>query len=150
MKALVIVTMFGMILLQVPVTTHAQILTDSITFVDKAMGYDLYQGPMKIGTNRIQALTKNCGVAWDNYHFGKQMESFGTMLIVCGLACGATAIGDYAFNEVPLNATPLVAAAVALVGLGIPIHRGGVKKVEFSTVLYNRRCARPDPIPHQP
>ncbi|MEX2595968.1 MAG: hypothetical protein WEC59_03480 [Salibacteraceae bacterium] len=123
----------------------AQIVGDSILYTRSKIGYKLYQGPMKVGNNRMAALTKNCERSWENYKVGKQMESFGALLIVGGLVCTITAVGDYHFNDVPIGSTPLILAGITLIGIGIPIQRGGVKKVKLSTEIFNQFCIDASP-----
>ncbi len=115
-------------------------MSDSITRVDETFGYRLYQGPMEIGINRIEALTKNCPRAWNIYKTGKQTEAFGLMLASCGVVCTAAALGGYYFSDQPLGSTPLIFAGITMLGLGIPINIGGSKKVESFVYVFNKDC----------
>lgn len=124
------------------VKTQAQVISDSIQFHSDNFGYHLAQGPMKIGRNRVEALTKNCSRAWETYKMGKQMESFGFLLISGGIACTAAALGGHYFGEQPLSSTPLIFAGITMVGLGIPIGYGGLNKVKSFVHIYNQDCLK--------
>jgi hypothetical protein len=140
MKAFVFLFSLMALLLLSP-NAEAQVVPDSIHYVEQTFGYSLQQGPMTIGRNRIQALTKNCPRAWDMYKTGKQTEAFGMMLSVCGVVCTATALGGHFFNDQALGSTPLIFAGVTMLGLGIPINIGGVRKVKSFVYVFNKDCA---------
>lgn len=134
--------LFSLLLFSYQHDAKAQVISDSIQFHSESLGYYLAQGPMKIGRNRVEALTKNCTRAWETYKMGKQMESFGFLLISGGIACTAAALGGHYFSEQPISSTPLIFAGITMVGLGIPIGIGGVKKVKSFVFIYNQDCIR--------
>ena len=115
-------------------------------YVDRTFGYELYQGPMKIGRNRIESLTSRCPRAWETYKTGKQMEAFGLMLGACGAVCTATALGDFIFNDVALGSSPLIVAGLTMAGIGIPINIGGTRKVKSFVYIFNKDCIRQEVV----
>lgn len=121
----------------------SQVLPDSITIRERRLGYDFFQGPMKIGNNRIKALMKNCPESLNHYNNGKRIENLGVLFTAIGVVAAGTAVGNYYTNGKMPEQSALIIPGALLVGLGIPIYFSGVKKVKLGVALYNHRCVEP-------
>jgi len=123
-------------------TAWGQVLPDEISIRDRKLGYDLFQGPMMIGNNRVQAMMVNCPEALRHYDQGKRIENLGVLFTAIGAVATGAAFGNYYFNGQTEIQKGMIIPGVLLFGAGIPLYFSGEKKVKLGVGLYNQRCIK--------
>ena len=122
------------------VSAHAQTIPDSLQLNETSLNYSFYQGPMRVGHNRLKVVMKDCPLALQRYESGKRTESFGLLLLALGLVTSAASLGDYYLNDRSEFPAGYVAAGAICIGVGIPIYFSGSISAKSSVLIFNQKC----------
>jgi len=120
----------------------AQVLPDEISIRERKLGYDLFQGSMMIGNNRIRGLMADCPEALGHYDQGKRIENLGVLITAIGAVATGAAFGNYHYNGKTDAQRGMIIPGILLLGAGIPIYFSGEKKVKLGVGLYNQHCVK--------
>ena len=118
----------------------AQSIPDSLQLSERTFSYSFYQGPMRVGHNRLKVVMKDCPLALQRYDSGKRTESFGLLLLALGLVTSAASLGDYYLNDRSEFPAGYVAAGAICIGVGIPIYFSGSRSAKSSVLIFNQKC----------
>jgi hypothetical protein len=121
-------------------TAQSQVLSDSITVYRRKVGYELMQGPIPIGSNRIAVLMKDCPMSYKHYVQGKRTEGIGMLLTAIGVVATGAALGDYYVNRRSEFPTDYLIPSVLCLGVGVPLYFSGGRRVILGVASYNHHC----------